>query len=198
MDKRSFFDKHAERWDEGRRADEDRRLARVVELAEVRPGHRVLDVGTGTGVLVPHLLRAVGPGGTITGVDISPRMLRKAEEKRFPSQVVLQVADVHHLPFSDATFDRVICNAAFPHFEDKAGSLREMVRVLGNGGVLVISHPIGRAAVNALHREVGGAVAGDRVPPPEQMTVLLETAGLCEIEVVDEPEFFLARGRRPG
>ena len=197
MDRRRFFDHHAPTWDDDRDAGEDTRLARVVTLAELRLGHAVLDVGTGTGVLLPHLLRAVGPTGRIVAVDVSPGMLEVARGKGFPSRVSFLQADVQRLPLPDADFDRVICNAALPHFEDRAHSMQEMVRVLRCGGVLVISHPIGREAVNRRHREAEGPVEEDRVPPPEAMTALLGEAGLTEAWVVDEPEFFLARGLKP-
>jgi SAM-dependent methyltransferase len=198
MDRPGFFDHHAVTWDADRHPEEDARLARVVALAEVQLGHAVLDVGTGTGVLVPHLLRAVGSAGRIVAIDSSPGMLEVAREKGFPSSVTFLEADVHHLPLLDADFDRVICNAALPHFEDRAQSIREMVRVLRSEGILVISHPIGRETVNRLHRDVGGPVEQDRVPPPEAMTALLQGAGLTEVWVADEPEFYLASGRKPG
>ena len=196
MSKQSFFDKHATRWDETRRPDEDEQLARVVTLSDVRKGQGILDVGTGTGVLIPHLLRWLGPTGRIVAVDISPEMLCKAEAKGFPEIVSFRRVDVHDLPFPDCSFDRVICNAAFPHFDDRRLSLREMRRVLRPGGYLVISHPIGRAAVNALHSEVGGRVGEDRVPDAEAMSLLLKDAQFADIMVLDEPQLYLARGRR--
>lgn len=198
MDRPEFFDQHAATWDADRHPEEEASLARVVTLAEIQSGQAVLDVGTGTGVLIPHLLRAVGPTGRIVAVDLSPEMLEVAREKGFPSSVSFLESDVHRLPLPDAEFDRVICNAALPHFEDRAESIREMLRVLRSGGILVISHPIGREVVNRLHRDAGGPVQEDRVPPPEAMAARLREAGLTEVWVVDEPEFFLARGLKPG
>jgi SAM-dependent methyltransferase len=124
-------------------------------------------------------------------------MLALARQKGFPGNVDFLQADVHRIPLPDAAFDRVICNAAFPHFEDRTRTLGEMIRVLRPGGVLVISHPIGREAVNALHREVGGPVEQDRVPAASVMVTLLEGAGLAYVRVIDEPAFYLAAGRRP-
>jgi SAM-dependent methyltransferase len=197
MDRPGFFDDHAAAWDAERPPQEEARLRRVVALAEVQAGEAVLDVGTGTGVMVPHLLGAIGPAGAIVAVDLSPRMLEVAREKGFPPNVTFLRADVHRLPLTDASFDRVICNAALPHFHDRTQGIREMVRVLRSRGTLVVSHPIGREAVNTLHREVGGPVQEDRVPAPQAMETLLKGAGLTAIEVVDEPEFYLARARKP-
>jgi len=197
MDRQCFFDQHAKDWDSSRHAKEDFRLARVVALAQVQSGHAVLDVGTGTGVLVPHLLRTLGPAGRIAAIDLSAAMLETARHKGFPPNVTFSEADVHQIPFPNADFDRVICNAAFPHFADRARSLGEMIRVLRPGGILVISHPIGREAVNALHREAGGPVEEDRVPTANVMVTLLQGAALTDIGVIDEPEFYLVRGTKP-
>lgn len=196
MGKSAFFDHHAPTWDANRPPEEQAKLLRVVELAEVQPGEVVLDVGTGTGVLVPHLLRALGPTGRVVAIDESAGMLEVARQKGFPPRVTFLQADVHDLPLPEAEFHRVICNAALPHFHDHAQSLREMTRVLRPGGLLVISHPIGREAVNARHREAGGAVAQDVVPSPEAMRALLQEVSLVEPRVVDEPEFYFVAARK--
>ncbi len=156
----------------------------------------MLDVGTGTGVLIPLIAGAVGREGRVLALDFSFSMLAQARDELDCPNVLLVQGDIHRAPVARGRFDRVICNAALPHFEDRGLALREMVGALRPGGVLVISHPVGREAANARHRRAGGPVGEDRVPPPEQMERLLREQGLEDIAVVDEPEFYLARGRR--
>jgi ubiquinone/menaquinone biosynthesis C-methylase UbiE len=133
--------------------------------------------------------------GGIVAVDISSEMLAVARRKGFPSCVSFVQADMQRAPLRGGSFDRVICNAAFAHFPDRQKALREMVRVLRPGGLLVISHPIGREAVNALHRRTEEVVSEDAVPTGEEMRRLLQEAGLTGIRILDETDFYLGAGR---
>lgn len=196
MNRKEFFDQLAPAWDAQEPSDLAPRLERVVALAELREGHWVLDVGTGTGVLLPYLLRWVGERGVVVALDISREMLCQAVQKRFPLNVHLVLGDMHGAGLRGEAFDRVICNAVFPHFEDKERALGEVWRVLRPGGMLVISHPIGREAVNRLHAQ-HHPVAEDRVPPVEKMRELLTRLGWTQVEVIDEPDFYLARASKP-
>jgi ubiquinone/menaquinone biosynthesis C-methylase UbiE len=196
MDRRGFFDRSAAGWDRHAPDDLHRRLRRVIVEAQLRAGDRVLDVGTGTGVLVPLIAAAVGGEGRVLAFDISLPMLLEARRGIPAEQVLLVQADVHHLPVLPGSFDRVVCNAALPHFGDRRAALRELIGSLRADGLIIISHPIGREAVNARHRESGGPVAEDRVPPAKEMEALLRDVGLAEVVVIDEAEFYLARGRK--
>jgi ubiquinone/menaquinone biosynthesis C-methylase UbiE len=196
MDRREFFDRSAAGWHRHRAEDLPPRLARVVAEAQFSAGDYVLDVGTGTGVLVPLIAAAVGPEGRVLAFDISLRMLLDARQRIPSEQVLLVQADVHRLPVPSDTFHRVVCNAALPHFGDRLAALREMIGALRAEGLIVISHPIGRRAVNARHRESGGPVADDRVPPSKEMEALLRDVGLGDVVVIDEPDFYLARARK--
>jgi ubiquinone/menaquinone biosynthesis C-methylase UbiE len=113
-------------------------LARVVPLCAPRPAWTVLDIATGTGhtalALAPHVR-------SVVGTDLTPAMLAEAERLRVArgvDNVRFRPADVHHLPFTDGTFDIVTCRRAAHHFSDIARALREMRRVLRPGGRLVI------------------------------------------------------------
>lgn len=192
MSKQEFFDRLAATWDEQERSDISERLARVAAMSCLREGQYVLDVGTGTGVLIPHILRAIGERGVVVAIDISREMLRQAFQKGFPPNVYFLLADMHRLGIRHEAFDRVLCNAVFPHFEHKERALHEAWRVLVPGGLLVISHPIGREAVNRLHAQCH-PVAEDRVPTAAKMHELLTRLGWADVEVLDEPEFYLAR-----
>lgn len=196
-EKARFFDSHARGWDCSEPPDMNDRLRRVTREADVRPGMQVLDVGTGTGVLIPHLIDGMQGRGRVTAIDISSEMLSAACERGFPNCVEFLLVSMEEFQCPESTYDRVLCNAVFPHFEDRDRALRRAFHALKPGGVLVISHPKGREAVNRIHREAGEVVAEDRVPAPESMLRILRTAGFVDPEVIDEPEFYLARAAKP-
>ncbi|MEN6372400.1 MAG: methyltransferase domain-containing protein [Armatimonadota bacterium] len=190
-----YFDSYADRWDSMELDDIRIRLDSVVRMAGVKPGMDILDVGTGTGVIIPCLLKAMNGIGSIKAIDISQGMLRVAHSKGFPGCVEFQLADIEKFSCPDHSYDRVMCNAVFPHFSNKIKVLYRILQMLKPGGMVIISHPTGREAVNKVHSEAGAVVTEDRVPDAGTMQSLLENAGYVGIEVVDEPEFYLAIGR---
>lgn len=189
-----FFDSYADRWDGMERDDICVLLDRVVHKSDIAPGMDILDVGTGTGVIIPCLLKAMNGVGSIKAIDISQGMLRVARAKRFPDCVEFQLADIEDYDCPDGSYDRVICNAVFPHFSNKDAVLKRIRKLLRPGGLIVISHPTGREAVNRVHRGAGSVVCEDMVPDAIEMLSMLENAGYVCISVKDEPEFYLAIG----
>jgi ubiquinone/menaquinone biosynthesis C-methylase UbiE len=194
MNHREFFDQAAANWDAQEVEETHTRLREIVAGLGIEPGSVVLDVGTGTGVLLPLLLKATDGEGQIVALDFSGEMLRCAQAKGHP--VVYVQGDAQQLPFPSETFDRVICNSVFPHLPDKRRALGEASRVLRQGGWLVICHTASRQTINEFHRSVGGAVAHDTIPDEKAMRQLLREAGLGEVRVLDEPDRYLALGRR--
>jgi ubiquinone/menaquinone biosynthesis C-methylase UbiE len=194
-DRMDFFDRHASSWDE---TYEHRtaKMAEVVTWFQLREGDTLLDVGTGTGILLPFLGQAIGETGRLAAMDFSYKMLDRAKGRPCLGVRALINASVEWIPFQSGRFDCVTCFSAFPHFPNKRQALGEMVRVLKRGGSLFIAHLHSREEINQFHRQVGDAVVHDHLPPPEALQRLMTDSGLSDISVINEPGKFLARGKK--
>jgi ubiquinone/menaquinone biosynthesis C-methylase UbiE len=110
-----------------------RRVAADLFAAVLPPGARILDVGTGPGLL-PLRIAAAFPQLTVDAVDLSPQMIDRARQTAAATgqaeAVTFTVADVALLPFPDATFDLVVSTISQHHWTDPRAGLRELNRVL--------------------------------------------------------------------
>jgi ubiquinone/menaquinone biosynthesis C-methylase UbiE len=116
----------------------------VLELAGVGEGERVLDVGTGAGLLPFELIRSGAAVGPVVGIDISTGMIAaaraKAQRAGVPeSRLRFEQMDAETLGFEDASFDVVLSAFALTHVPHPEVALRECLRVLRPGGRLVIA-----------------------------------------------------------
>jgi ubiquinone/menaquinone biosynthesis C-methylase UbiE len=113
----------------------------IVALAEPRPGMRALDVAGGTGAPALQIARAIGPTGRVTATDLSPEPLKIAAERareRGLTNISFETADVHHLKYSDGSFDLATCRLGVMFFADLPRALGEMRRVLKPGGRIAL------------------------------------------------------------
>jgi ubiquinone/menaquinone biosynthesis C-methylase UbiE len=198
MQLQEYFDQLAPTWDKELTPDRLERLGNIVKELGIEPGYFVLDIGSGTGVLLPFLIAEVDDEGKIVALDFSAEMLVQAQTKNFPPVVGLVQADVLTIPLPDNSVDLAICNSAFPHFSDKAKALKEIARVLRNKGRLVICHTMSRETLNQLHQSIGGAVANDLLPDEFQVSALIKQAGLKITRFEDKPERYLVIAEKTG
>jgi len=120
----------------------------LVEALSSVQAPRVLDVATGTGRVPLAILRAQELDGPIVALDRSPRMLAEARTvlEHRDGAVAFVLGDAGKLSFGKDTFDCVTCLEALEFMRDGAETLREMVRVLRSGGILLLSNRVGRDA----------------------------------------------------
>ncbi|AEE47225.1 class I SAM-dependent methyltransferase [Cellulomonas fimi] len=118
-----------------------RRHARLVALAEVRPGDRVLDLGCGTGAVAVRVARTV-PGAHVTGLDPDLPALRRAARAARRARVPLTLVRGYgqSLPLPDASVDRVVSSLALHHVpaDARAATAAEIARVLRPGGTVTV------------------------------------------------------------
>ncbi len=124
----------------------------IVEMAQIKPGDTVLDVGCGTGDLTLAAQQRVGPSGSAQGIDPSPEGIAIAREKakRTGAAAGFSVGLIEKLDFPDATFDVVITRLVIHHLPDdlKRRGFAEIFRVLKPGGRFFVAdfqppaHPI--------------------------------------------------------
>jgi SAM-dependent methyltransferase len=147
---RAFFAVRAATWD-AKFGDDMPAYAAAVAEAGIPRGGAVVDVGCGTGRALPALRQAVGPRGTVIAIDVTPEMLHEARCHGRAAHAALVLADARRLPLADAAADAVFAAGLVSHLPDTEAGLRELARVTRSGGLLVLFHPSGRAALAARH-----------------------------------------------
>jgi demethylmenaquinone methyltransferase / 2-methoxy-6-polyprenyl-1,4-benzoquinol methylase len=197
---RTMFDRIAPVYDVMNRvmtAGLDQRWRRITAAAVVVKGNKVLDACCGTGDLAVADVRA---GGTVTGLDFSPRMLERARKKS--DAVTWLEGDLLALPFEDGSFDASTVGFGVRNVVDLERGLGELARVLAAGGrvgILEITQPRGVLApfyrvwfdriVPLLGKVLKGGAAYSylpasvrRFPGPDELASLLERAGFRDVE----------------
>lgn len=189
----AFFDRLADSWD-SLAVHPAERVSFVLGAIGLAAGSRVLDVGCGTGVLEPYLAAALGPAGRVLALDLSPRMIGLARERRSFPTVEYRVADFLALE-GEGSFDFVLVYSAFPHFLDRPAFLEKAASVLSPGGRLAVAHIESRAAINSMHRE-GGAPSLE-LPQVGELADLAARFGFRTLLSRDD-EYYLYLGEKAG
>lgn len=188
----AYFDERADSWDENGCSGESRVQGAVLSLVDLRPGDTVLDLGCGTGVMIPFYLAA--QAGKIVAVDVSEKMVERAREKfgNEPS-VELRASDALSLDEGER-FDAAVIYNAYPHFPDKLALVEKVYRMLKPSGRFVVAHGSGKDAINRHHEAVAAGVScGLRAASEESVL----WADKFEIEaLVDTPGFYAFSGVR--
>ena len=161
------------------------RLEKIVANGNIAKGDTVLDVGSGTGILIPIIKKY--RAGSIYACDLSRRMLEQLKEN-YP-YVKTIMADVRDLKLPKGSIDAAFLNACYPNIVDKAGAFSNISRMMKAKGRIVISHPLGKAFILSLKNGVPFPL--DEFPEELEAAALLQPFGF-EIETfIDEPKLYI-------
>jgi ubiquinone/menaquinone biosynthesis C-methylase UbiE len=191
----ALFHRLAAEWDNlPAPPDLEERLARVVSLGQLPRGGLALDVGAGTGLLVPALLEQ-HPQAVIS-IDFAPGMIARLRHKYMGYRHVLPLcADVARLPLADNQVDTAYAHDVFPHFTDRLAALRELRRVTCPGGRVVISHIVSREEVNRKHRD-HPVLYRDLLPSAVEVCGIMAQVGWRVLFSEDVSDFYLVVARK--
>lgn len=184
-----FFDKISEKWDEEEIMSTPDRVKEIIELSRIDKGMKILDLGTGTGILIPYLAAAVGKEGEIKGIDISKGMLEKAVKKYGDiKNVTFELRDFEKETI-EGRYDLIFLYCVYPHLHTPVATINALIKnnlkekegnepdhILKEGGRIIIGFPADEEFVNNIHHEK--KAESDLLPPADKLCKRLRLEGL--------------------
>lgn len=196
-DKRTFFNALAASWDEmSRDRQMDEGIRKFVQAAYAGDAKTVLDVGCGTGILIPYLLPLYARAEIVIELDFAEEMLALNRSKFPDRQLVRLAADAANLPFPGESIGAIFCFNVAPHLGHLPAAFQDLFRVLAPGGSIAVGHLMSSAELNRFHGTLQAPVAHDRLPPAADMGAWLARLGGKDIVAQEEPGWYFVRATK--
>jgi ubiquinone/menaquinone biosynthesis C-methylase UbiE len=194
--KRHFFNERAEVWDEIS-VHSLEKVQYISKLLDIHGDDRILDVGTGTGIMIPFYEKYL-VDGNVVAIDHSEKMIEVARskypEKKHP-MISYLVSDVYELKYN-AYFDLVVCYSCFPHFADQPLALKILSRALKKGGRLAVAHSDSAKKINMVHLNGGVEIGNDLLPRMKLLKQMMKDSGLAVTFERDDESYFICLARK--
>jgi ubiquinone/menaquinone biosynthesis C-methylase UbiE len=156
--------------------------AQIIELLNVRPDDKVLEIGFGPGVAIQLLLQRL-PAGSVAGVDQSQEMVSQAAARNADAlrnrSADLRYGSAERLPFADHTFDKALAINSMQAWPDARAGLREIWRVLKHGGIVALGFTVNSGQ------------------PKQGVAESLAAAGFAQARIVDGSKLFCVIATKP-
>ncbi len=194
MDKKEivfFFDTLSPLWD-GMNKRNERVIKTLLDNARIEENCSVLDVATGTGVLISdYLSRKVKQ---VVAIDSSAGMIKKAQAKFNQEAVTFYTSDV--IEFESKTlFDRIVIYNAFPHFDESLKVLEHLNTLLSKEGIVTIAHGQSRDKTNACHHKISHTLSKE-LPPLEELCKLVSSIFEVTDSISDDEMYQIVAKKR--
>lgn len=193
---REYFNKMAAGWDE-RVNHNQKKIKNVIKglpgFQNSRQNPRILDVGSGTGILLPLLVERYGEQAEITALDYAEEMIEVSREKHSEFGNINYIAgDIYTHPLPEGYYNLIICYSVFPHFQDKQAVLIRLKRLLAVEGYLIIYHSQSRKKINNMHGNID-EVNEDHLPPADKLGEMAGKLGFEVVDIIDNKQEYLLK-----
>lgn len=187
MNTKDFFNKVAFNWDNICNHNEIK-INKIIGLSDIKPSTKILDVGTGTGILIKYLLEK--SPSSITAIDVSENMIEIARNKYNNTNVNFKVCDI--MDFNESGFDYIFLYSVYPHFLNKDELFNHIIKLLNPNGKIVIAHSESKEKINEIHCK-NEYVKNDTLVPAD-VTGKLMSKYLKLDKVIDTDEMYYVSG----
>ncbi len=188
MDKKDvieFFDSMALCWDADQSRNEEV-ISLILSKGGIAKGKQILDVACGTGVLFPDYMSL---GAEVTGIDISPEMVKRVREK-FPEAEVI-CGDAESYSFGKL-FDAIMIYNAFPHFINPKALFGNLTKHLKSGGRLTVAHGMSEKELQECH---SGKAKNISLPLPSKDKLAELISEFCDVDVmISDDRMYMVSG----
>jgi ubiquinone/menaquinone biosynthesis C-methylase UbiE len=191
--RRPYFNELAAEWDHLPGQPDTGQIRDFVHCSRVAGALRILDVGCGTGILLPYLRDFYSEATCLVEFDFAEHMLKVNAAKYSDDRISHICADAQSMPFADSCFDLVLCFGILPHLDNKSAAIGQIFRILRQGGVLCVGHLMGSSELNTFHSGLPGPVSGDLLPSVETLAHMLRETGITEISAEENPHWYFLR-----
>ncbi|MCW4025098.1 MAG: methyltransferase domain-containing protein [Candidatus Bathyarchaeota archaeon] len=193
---RPFFNEKAEIWDKIT-THNPKKVQYITELLKIHSGDKILDVGTGTGIMIPFYEKYLQEGNVVA-VDYSEKMIEVARSKYPRTEhplVSFMVSDVYELKYT-AEFDLVMCYSCFPHFVDQPLAIQILSKALKKGGRLAVAHSDSAKKINGVHMNGGVEIGNDFLPSMEHLKQMMQENGLEVTFERNDEDYFVCIAKK--
>ncbi len=194
---KDFFNQKAEVWDQIT-IHNPKKVEYIAELLKIQSDEKILDVGTGTGIMIPFYEKYL-IDGKVVAVDYSENMIELARSKyseKNHQAISYLVSDVYELNY-DSEFDLVVCYSCFPHFVDQPLALNILTKALRRGGRLVVAHSDSAKKINGVHMSGGVEIENDFLPNMDLLKKMMRQSGLEVTFERDDEDYFICIAKKP-
>lgn len=186
-----FFDTLAPSWDENEIRSTPERVKDILGKLPIAEGMDIIDLGTGTGVLVPYLSETVGQSGHVTAIDLSDGMLSIAQKKfgHLPNVEFLKLDfEEEQIP---GKYDIAFLYSVYPHLHAPADTIEWLFKMnMKPEGMIVIAFPSDENFINNIHHEK--KAEHDHLPPAHALADIIRNWGyLTEVVAENQDEYIV-------